>query len=100
MDSIAAPCAGVIAEPFSPAMRGQRRAKWLRTFSKRLLVFFAAVFLANTFLGEAAVVPTGSMQGTILIGDHILLNKLFYGPPIPFTSWRLPQVKAVRRGNI
>jgi signal peptidase I len=40
------------------------------------------------------------MQGTILIGDHILLNKLFYGPPIPFTSWRLPSIKDVRRGNI
>lgn len=72
----------------------------LRTVGKRLLFFLIVVFLANTFIGEAAVVPTGSMEGTILIGDHILLNKFLYGPEIPFTSWRLPQLKRVRRGNI
>jgi signal peptidase I len=72
----------------------------LRLACKRMLLLLVAILLVNTFIGEAAVVPTGSMEGTILIGDHILLNKIFYGPVIPFTGWRLPQLKRVRRGNI
>src|SRR5207245_5642254 len=73
---------------------------WLRAISRRLLVVAVATLVFYTFIGEAAVVPTGSMEGTILVGDHILLNKLFYGPGIPFTPWRLPQLKGVQRGNI
>lgn len=46
------------------------------------------------------MVPTASMEGTILVGDHILLDKFFYGPSVPFTSWHLPTRKAVHRGSI
>jgi len=46
------------------------------------------------------VVPTGSMQGTILIGDHIFLDKMLYGPEVPFTHWRLPVLATVKRGDI
>jgi signal peptidase I len=100
MDGIAASSPAAPAESFAPQKNLGRSAGWLRKTCKRLLIFPVAIFLVNTFLGEAAVVPTGSMEGTILIGDHILLNKAFYGPPIPFTPWRLPSVKDVRRGNI
>jgi signal peptidase I len=72
----------------------------LQKYFKRLLIAVVALFAVYTFIGEAAVVPTGSMEGTILIGDHILLNKFSYGPAIPFTKWHLPQFKRVRRGNI
>src|SRR5512143_752244 len=58
------------------------------------------VLVVRTFIGEASVVPTGSMERTILVGDHIFLNKALYGPEIPFTGWRLPALRAVRRGEI
>jgi signal peptidase I len=58
------------------------------------------VALVRTFIGEASVVPTGSMEGTILVGDHLFWNKAFYGPEIPFTHWRLPQLKSAYRGEI
>ncbi len=67
--------------------------RWIGT------VFFV-VLLVRTFIGEASVVPTGSMQGTILIGDHIFLDKMLYGPEIPFTQWRLPRLARVRHGDI
>jgi signal peptidase I len=72
----------------------------LRKYFNRLLSSAITLFIVYTFIGEAAVVPTGSMEGTILIGDHILLNKFSYGPAIPFTTWHLPRFKSVRRGNI
>ncbi len=66
----------------------------------KLLALIAALLLVYIFIGEAAVVPTSSMEGTILVGDHILLDKFFYGPSVPFTSWHLPTRKNVSRGSI
>ncbi len=50
-----------------------------------------------TFIVQAVVVPTGSMQNTILIGDHLLVNKFIFapGPVLPF----LPQ-REIRSGDI
>ena len=78
----------------STPRRGWRRL--LLVVGRALLV----VALVRTFIGEASVVPTGSMEGTILIGDHLFWDKAFYGPEIPFTHWRLPQLKRVHRGEI
>jgi len=69
--------------------------------SLRKLVLLAVVaLLIRTFIIEPSVVPTSSMEGTILVGDHLLLNKWLYGPRIPFTSWRLPVLMKPQRGEI
>ena len=38
------------------------------------------VLLANQYLMQAYQIPSGSMIDTLLIGDHIFVNKLVYGP--------------------
>jgi signal peptidase I len=40
------------------------------------------------------------MEGTILVGDHLFLNKMLYGPEIPLLHWRLPMLKTIHRGEI
>ncbi len=67
---------------------------------KSLLFVLIAVFFIRSFVIEATVVPTGSMERTILIGDHLFLSKLPYGPRIPFTDLRLPALKTIKRGDI
>ncbi len=67
---------------------------------KSLLFVLMAVFFIRSFVIEATIVPTGSMEHTILIGDHLFLSKLPYGPRIPFTDMRLPSFKNIRRGDI
>ncbi len=67
---------------------------------RSLLVVLVGVLCFRTFVAEATVIPTGSMESTILIGDHVFLNKLLYGPRVPYTSWRIPPFKSVRRGDI
>src|SRR4051812_27384940 len=69
--------------------RWVRAARWLGT------VMLAVVFI-RTFVGEASLVPTGSMEGTILTGDHIFLNKALYGPELPLVHWRLPRLKQAK----
>ena len=75
--------------------------RWpLRLSTRRLIVLAAIVLGMRIFVGEASVVPTASMEGTILVGDHLFMDKLLYGPEIPLVHWRLPAVKTIHRGDI
>jgi signal peptidase I len=77
--------------------RTQRR--W-RPSTRRLIVLACIVLGMRIFIGEASVVPTASMEGTILVGDHLFMDKLLYGPEIPLVGWRLPMLKHIHRGDI
>ncbi|MGH9406596.1 MAG: signal peptidase I [Terriglobia bacterium] len=83
--------------PPTPAPKHKSGA-WETTRS--LLVILVCVFGIRIFIGEATVIPTGSMEDTILIGDHVFLDKLPYGPRVPYTSVRLPELKTIRPGDI
>jgi signal peptidase I len=52
------------------------------------------------FLVEPFRIPSESMLPTLLIGDHLFVNKLAYGAPIPFTEWRLPGWREPKRGDV
>lgn len=65
-----------------------------------LLVILIGVFCIRTFVAEATMIPTGSMENTILIGDHVMLNKLLYGPQLPYTDLRFPRLAPIHRGDI
>jgi signal peptidase I len=76
----------------------RRESAWETVRS--LLVVLLGVFCIRTFIAEATVIPTGSMEQTILIGDHVFLNKLLYGPRLPYTSLRIPPLRSVHRQDI
>jgi signal peptidase I len=60
-----------------------------------------AVFLfARVALAEAYYIPSGSMEPTMLVGDRLWVNKLRFGPHIPFTSITLPGYAEPARGDI
>jgi signal peptidase I len=71
-----------------------------RQFIRRLVIAVSISFFLKTFVGEASVVPTASMEHTVLVGDHLILNKLLYGPEVPLLHWRLPMLKTIHRGEI
>ena len=56
------------------------------------------LFLTTTLV-QAYVIPTGSMEDTLLIGDHLLVDKLAYAPSGPVSKYILPYAD-VRRGDI
>lgn len=85
---------------FSTLLAGFARSVVRRRSTRRLLIMFLIVFVLRTFVGEVSMVPTASMEGTILVGDHLLLNKMLYGPEVPLVGWRLPILKTVHRGEI
>jgi signal peptidase I len=63
--------------------------------------FSVALFLViRTFIVEAFKIPSGSMEGTLLVGDFLLVNKLAYGAEVPFTQERLPGLRRPERGDV
>jgi signal peptidase I len=84
------------ARPFSP--RGTGSALWRNL--KAIALPVALFLLIRTFLVEAYRIPSGSMIPSMLIGDWLFVNKLRYGPRVPFTSVRLPGYADPRRGEI
>jgi signal peptidase I len=93
-----APDAPSPAGQAAPAQPPRRESVWETIRS--LLIVLVGVFCIRTFIAEATVIPTASMERTILIGDHVFLNKLLYGPRLPYTSLRVPAIKTVQRQEI
>lgn len=70
--------------------------EWLRSVAIALALFF----VVRSFFVEAFKIPTGSMEGTLLVGDFLLVNKLVYGAEVPFTRVKLPAIRSPHRGDI
>lgn len=51
-----------------------------------------AATLIRTFLVEAYTIPTGSMEGSLLVNDYLFVSKISYGPRIPMTPLSVPLV--------
>src|ERR1041384_8093124 len=75
---------------------GPPKSVWRDYFESAVVTVIMALF-GMTFIVQAVKVPTGSMQNTITIGDHLLVNKFIFAPgsSLPF----LPQ-REIRRGDI
>jgi signal peptidase I len=54
----------------------------------------------KTFLMEAFRIPSGSMIPTLMVGDWLFVNKLAYGPHIPFTKIHLPGYRTPQHGDV
>ncbi len=70
-----------------------------RGFIAEWAVNIIILFFCSATLVQAFVIPTGSMQDTLLVGDHLLVDKLAYAPPGPISKYLLPY-EEVKRGDI
>ena len=64
-----------------------------------LFAIILALFI-RTFIAQAFKIPSGSMMETLLIGDHILVNKFIYGVKLPFLQKTIIPVKNPVQGDI
>ena len=69
---------------------------WLKSVSLAV-----ALFLVVRAVGvEAFKIPTASMEGTLLVGDFLLVNKAVYGAHVPGTDLTLPAFEEPARGDV
>lgn len=59
-----------------------------------------AATIIRTFVFEAYVIPTGSMERTLLINDFLFVSKMSYGPRIPITPISFPFVHNTMPGSV
>jgi len=59
-----------------------------------------AFMLINGTLGQARVIPSGSMENTLLIGDHLIMSRLGYDAGVPFTNLHVPLWRSPKRQQI
>jgi signal peptidase I len=71
-----------------------------RAFVLGVLPVLAIVLGTRQLLAEAFRIPSGSMEPTLLVGDWLFVNKLRYGPHVPFTSHSLPGYASPQRGDV
>jgi len=67
---------------------------------KSFLLALAVFLSVRIFLVEAYRIPSASMVPTLLVGDWLFVNKLIYGPNIPFTDVLLPGYADPHRGDV
>ncbi len=72
----------------------------LQEYTEALVVAIVLAILIRALFVQAFKIPSGSMEPTLLIGDHILVNKLVYGIRVPFTDSRWPALFKPERGDV
>ena len=74
-------------------------------YVKAIATALVLALIIRTFIIQAFKIPSGSMISTLLIGDHLLVNKIIYGTPvdIPFTNvtvFHMPGFRTPRKDEI
>ncbi len=82
------------------AKQAEEQGPTLREELPTLIAAVAVALLIRTFLFQTFYVPSDSMFPTMLVGDHVFVNKFFFGARIPWTEVQLPRVRDPQRGEV
>ena len=85
----------LVSHRLGPWQKGE-----FREYVESIAVAVGVALLLRSFVVEAFKIPSGSMLPTLQIQDHIFVNKLAYGPAIPWTNLRLFNSLPPARGDI
>jgi len=77
-----------------------KRKSTFREYAEAIVVALVLALLIRTFVVQAFKIPSGSMEPTLEIGDHILVNKFIYGIKIPFTHLSFGAWTQPKRGDV
>lgn len=88
-----------VAEQAPERTKPARKSDLPRGVIAEWTVTIILLLFGTTTLVQAFVIPTGSMEDTLLIGDHLLVDKLAYAPAGALTKHLLPY-EDVKRGDI
>lgn len=84
-----------------PGIRpAESRKGKVREYAEAFGVALLIALVVRTLLLQAFKIPSGSMENTLLIGDHIFVNKFVYGYHVPYTKGRILAFSTPKRGDI
>jgi signal peptidase I len=79
---------------------GRWRKSEVREYLEAIVMAVAVAFALRAFVIEAFKIPSGSMIPTLMVGDHIFVNKFSYGPAVPYTRSRVWTNMPPKRGDV
>jgi signal peptidase I len=82
------------------AKNPQKTKSVLREYAEAIIIALVLALFIRTFVIQAFKIPSGSMIPTLLIGDHILVNKFLYGIKNPITGSTWVEIKHPQRGDV
>lgn len=71
-----------------------------REYFESLVVAVILALFVRTFVFQAFKIPTGSMENNLLVGDHLLVNKMVFAPSATGLERALLPDKTVSRGDV
>jgi signal peptidase I len=81
-----------------------RKKSVVREYTESIIIAILLALLIRAFVIQAFKIPSGSMKPTLLVGDHILVNKFIYGIKlrIPFTAlnYTLVPISSPKRNDV
>ena len=81
-------------------MDAPKRKSLFREYAESIIIAILLALVIRTYLVQAFKIPSGSMENTLQIGDHLLVNKFIYGTKLPFSDKRILKLRDPRRGDV
>ncbi|MBN1828546.1 MAG: signal peptidase I [Deltaproteobacteria bacterium] len=72
----------------------------IREYAEAIIIAIIIALFIRAFIVQAFKIPSGSMKSTLLIGDHLLVNKFIYGIKLPFLRKTIIPVSEPERGDV
>mgnify|MGYP001161958328 CR=1 FL=1 len=72
--------------------KGDKKKSVMREWLDAAIFAIVAATIIRTFFIEAYTIPTGSMEGSLLVNDYLFVSKMAYGPRVPMTPLSVPLV--------
>jgi signal peptidase I len=72
----------------------------VREYAESIIIAVLLALVIRTYLVQAFKIPSGSMEDTLAIGDHLLVNKFIYGTKIPFSKTAVIKIRDPRQGDV
>lgn len=86
--------------PAASAGQQPYRKSLVREYTESIIVAVILALIIRAFIVQAFKIPSGSMEDTLLIGDHLLVSKFIYGTKIPFSDKRILKIRDPKRGDV
>jgi signal peptidase I len=88
------------AKPQAASETEPYRKSTAREWFESMCVAVILALFVRTFVVQAFKIPTGSMENNLLIGDHLLVNKLVFAPTLTALERAILPTDPIRRGDI
>jgi len=72
----------------------------IKEYIEPIVIAVLIALFIRAFIVQAFKIPSSSMEPTLLVGDHLLVNKFIYGVRIPYSNIKFFQYKKPKRGDI